>query len=957
MAAEVDEEDGDDVAPRDNPGPIDGPSPLPAALDAALMPFQRAGVAFAVRRGGRALIGDDMGLGKTIQAIATCCAFRKDWPVLIVVPNSVRLVWADELERWIPAIGPGGVNVVSSGQDLQGLKQNTASFHVMTYGLLARASSIRQYIREHMAFKMVVVDESHMIKNRTTLRTREILRIAQSAERVLLLSGTPALARPVELYTQVEAVAPKLFASYSAFTQRYCAPKVTPWGMDFNGAANLKELHQKLRRVMVRRLKVDVLKELPSKRRQRVQLEVSESNLQVCTDLKEQLLNCAEDDMGERRKCLMQMYVESAAAKKEAVCEYIEDLLAGGCKFLAFAHHISMLDAMQEVAVRSKVGFIRIDGSVNSYERQNRCSAFQTDETVRIAILGIQAAGVGITLTAASTVVFAELHWTPGVLVQAEDRAHRIGQKNSVNIHYLMAAGTIDDIIWPSVRHKVEVVTTMCDGQKSYLNVKVAPSADTAAGEVADPVAAFAMAVARDEATVPAGGEAPSGDFIDAEDLLSLTEASRGLQAKPPAGSQYSVLSMLQGRGPLKGSAKVVASRWVCTACGFRNPAGEGTAFTCGECEVVREDAPSAALPLRPPTSGSPVAKAPEAVGDDAVETASDTEGGSAMAQDASERLSFCVRRTGRVHILDPVGEPIGVNFKLGDWEAMRDAAKFPDGCCLHEVACQRVVDLFLQQWAALRATDHRNLSDQTLRVPLSRHLKRRAGAAAVRSTRRCAVKPQPNVACASGGEAGDGDNEGGAVVICAWCGKLGSTDQGAYCSRACEDKDRVRTSQAFARTLVFSVEKGVCRICGLDAHALYERVKAMTPPERYQELIRAGFSVAPRFIDRPNESLFWQADHILPVAEGGGEADLGNLRTLCTMCHAKETKSLQGRLKCAKWAGNSDDIRQSVKRKRSGTTFEEFGCILDVDELAGSESIEHPVAPSSSSVQMLILD
>merc|ERR1719247_3546964 len=112
------------------------------------MPFHRDGVAFAVRQGGRVLIGDDMGLGKTIQAIATCCAFRAAWPVLVVVPNSVRLVWADELERWIPDLGPGGVNIVHHGQDVAGLRSEAASFHILTYGLLARENPVRDFLCE-----------------------------------------------------------------------------------------------------------------------------------------------------------------------------------------------------------------------------------------------------------------------------------------------------------------------------------------------------------------------------------------------------------------------------------------------------------------------------------------------------------------------------------------------------------------------------------------------------------------------------------------------------------------------------------------------------------------------------------------------------------------------------------------------------------------------------------------
>merc|ERR1719162_2374734 len=128
-----------------------------------------------------------------------------------------------------------------------------------------------------------------------------------------------------------------------------------------------------------------------------------------------------------------------------------------------------MLDALEAAANKNKIKYIRIDGSVSSAERMRRVTQFQSDETVQVAILGLLAAGVGITLTAASTVVFSELHWTPGVLVQAEDRVHRIGQKSSVNIHYLVAADTVDDMIWNSVGHKIEVVSKVCDGRTDHL--------------------------------------------------------------------------------------------------------------------------------------------------------------------------------------------------------------------------------------------------------------------------------------------------------------------------------------------------------------------------------------------------------------------------------------------------------------------------------------------------------
>eukprot|EP00930_Biecheleria_cincta_P024813 TRINITY_DN17713_c0_g1_i2.p1 TRINITY_DN17713_c0_g1~~TRINITY_DN17713_c0_g1_i2.p1 ORF type:complete len:748 (+),score=116.45 TRINITY_DN17713_c0_g1_i2:117-2360(+) len=462
-------EDGLVLPPH--PGEIPAPTPLPAALDAALLPFQRAGVAFAVRHGGRCLIGDDMGLGKTIQAIATCCAFRQDWPALVVVPNSLRLVWAEELERWIPDLGPGAVNVVRAGKDISGFKNGKASFHIVTYGLLARASPVQELLRT-CCFKVVVADESHMIKNREALRTQEVLKIVAQASRVLLLSGTPALARPVELYSQICAIAPELFSSFDAFAKRFCAPKRTPFGMDYTGASHLEELHAHLRSIMVRRLKADVLDQLPSKRRQRIQLEIDPSLTGNCVTLMRDLKKASVRQ--ERHQILTKLYSATAKAKTGPVCEYVEDLIRGGCKFLVFGHHLHMLDSLESACVRSKVRFIRIDGSVSFADRQRQVREFQADEGVRVAILGLVAGGVGITLTAASTVVFAELHWTPGLLVQAEDRAHRIGQKSSVNIHYLLAGGTADDVIWPSVSRKVQVVSAMCNGRKDRLVAELA---------------------------------------------------------------------------------------------------------------------------------------------------------------------------------------------------------------------------------------------------------------------------------------------------------------------------------------------------------------------------------------------------------------------------------------------------------------------------------------------------
>ena len=524
-------------------------SQFPAGLAAGLMSFQREGVRFALARGGRALVGDDMGLGKTIQAIAISCAYRDQWPVLVVVPNSMRLVWADELEKWVPDLAPGAVAVIKHGTDVQPLHSPNVAFIIVTYGLLTRSGHVATKLLGSK-YKVVIADESHYFKNRDAQRTKAMQAMLANAEHRILLSGTPALGRPVELFTQISSIEPKLLGTYNQFVKRFCDAKQTPFGLDVNGASNLPELHQLLSKVMVRRLKCDVLTQLPPKRRQRIQIEVGSAAASELSEIQQQLRD-AGDDKRMRNQAFAQLHKASSKAKQPAVCEYIKQVLEGGTKCLVFGHHLEMLDAIETVAAQLKVNWIRIDGSVPTAERHAAVSRFQSDDTIRIAVLGILAAGVGLTLTAASTVIFAELHWTPGVLVQAEDRAHRIGQNNSVNVHYLLAPGSIDDIIWPVVARKVEVLSSALNGSKSKLNVDK-----------------INLAAAHAEL---AGAEEQSLEEV-------LKEAQRNQQTATKAKNLHSFFQ----RPP-----PAAAPAWACEQCGLPN---KHEHLKCVSCESARPD-------------------------------------------------------------------------------------------------------------------------------------------------------------------------------------------------------------------------------------------------------------------------------------------------------------------------------------------------------------------------------
>ncbi|PPS05457.1 hypothetical protein GOBAR_AA15206 [Gossypium barbadense] len=273
----------------------------------------------------------------------------------------------------------------------------------------------------------------------------------QKAQYALLLTGTPALSRPIELFKQLEALYPTVYRKVYEYGERYCKGGV--FGT-YQGASNHEELHNLMKAtVMIRRLKKDVLYQLPMKRRQQVFLELAEKDMK-------------------RISCLFcEIYTDSAEAKIPAVLDYLGTIVEADCKFIIFAHHQPMIEAMHQFLLKKKVGCIRIDGTTPVSSRQALVNDFQEKDAIRAAVLSIKAGGVGLTLTAASTVIFAELSWTPGDLIQAEDRAHRIGQVSSVNIYYLLANDTVDDIIWDVVQNKLENLGQMLDGHENSLEV------------------------------------------------------------------------------------------------------------------------------------------------------------------------------------------------------------------------------------------------------------------------------------------------------------------------------------------------------------------------------------------------------------------------------------------------------------------------------------------------------
>uniref|UniRef100_A0ACD5YS90 Uncharacterized protein n=1 Tax=Avena sativa TaxID=4498 RepID=A0ACD5YS90_AVESA len=462
---------------------------IPTDVESKLMPFQREGVRFSLQHGGRVLIADEMGLGKTLQAIAVASCLHDAWPVLVISPSSLRLHWATMIQQWlnIPTEDILVVLPQTGGSNKAGFRlvySNTKGdfcldgvFNVISYDVVPKIQSTLL----DLDFKIVIADESHFMKNSQAKRTIASLPVLQKAQYVVLLSGTPALSRPIELFTQLQALYPNVYKNMKEYGGRYC--QGGSFGM-YQGASNHEELHNLMKAtVMIRRLKKDVLAELPVKRRQQVFLDLSEKEIKPIRALfreletvKIKIKSCDSQETMDSLKftqkhIINKIYNDSAEAKIPAVLDYLGTVIEADCKFLIFAHHQPMIDAIHQHLLKKKVNCIRIDGQTPVAVRQTLVTDFQNKEEIKAAVLSIKAGGVGLTLTAASTVIFAELSWTPGDIIQAEDRAHRIGQVSSVNIYYLLANETVDDIIWDVVQGKLENLGQMLDGQEKTLDV------------------------------------------------------------------------------------------------------------------------------------------------------------------------------------------------------------------------------------------------------------------------------------------------------------------------------------------------------------------------------------------------------------------------------------------------------------------------------------------------------
>lgn len=440
-----------------------------------LLPFQKPGVEFIQEHSGRALIADEMGLGKTIQALAWLRLNPDMRPVVIVCPNSLKLNWLREAKKWLD-LKRDRICVVYGNKDngkfqcVGNDKTDKANIIIINYDVL---TSWKDYIVKSFQPEAIIADEIHYAKNYKAQRTKALYSICKG-KKVVGLTGTPIENRPIEIYTPTNIISPGLFTNKMEFALRYCNAKHNGYGWDFSGCSNTEELHKILTETfMLRRKKSDVLKDLPEKIRTVCPIDISNkkeyskaSNAFLQWLLEEKgMEKVAKAKRAEALTKLNGLLQLSAKGKIKETVEWINNFLETEDKLIVFCRHKKVLSSLMQKL--EKYNPVKIEGQDTPIARQKAIDDFQNDKSVRLFIGNTQAAGVGITLTASSAVLFVELGLKPGEHRQAEDRAHRIGQKSTVNIYYLIAQHTIEERIMELLDRKQIVLDQIIDGRET----------------------------------------------------------------------------------------------------------------------------------------------------------------------------------------------------------------------------------------------------------------------------------------------------------------------------------------------------------------------------------------------------------------------------------------------------------------------------------------------------------
>nr|WP_243122114.1 DEAD/DEAH box helicase [Clostridium perfringens] len=462
---------------------------VPKALNAELRPYQKEGFKWIneiTDLGFGGVLADDMGLGKTLQIIAFLLSQKKSKSI-VVVPTSVIYNWMDEFEKFAPSIRIGLVHGSKSKRDKvlrefkrglgikieeDNLKEKSYEKYdvlLTTYGTLKNDE--KAY--ENLSFDYCIIDEAQNIKNPAAQATLSVKNIKSRCN--IALTGTPIENNLMELWSIFDFVMPGYLFTKERFRERFILDE-----------SNLSELKYLITPFILRRLKEDVLSELPEKLEKKYLVEMKGKQKQLYSfyvkAIKNQLNENKSSEKSGRDKINLFSYLTKlreicldpslvvpdytgGSSKLTVVKEIVKDASESGKKILLFSQFTSVLKKIEEDFKKEDISYLYLDGGTSAKDRVERVKKFNEDSNIKVFLISLKAGGVGLNLTSASVVIHFDPWWNPAVEDQATDRAHRFGQENKVEVIKLVAKDTIEEKIVLMQEDKRELIQSLMDGK------------------------------------------------------------------------------------------------------------------------------------------------------------------------------------------------------------------------------------------------------------------------------------------------------------------------------------------------------------------------------------------------------------------------------------------------------------------------------------------------------------
>lgn len=434
-----------------------------------LYPFQKLGFEFLCASNGRALILDQMGVGKTLQSL-TYIAHQEFKKTLVVCPASIKYSWQGEVSKWTDLKSL----IIQSGIDTSADDINKHDIIIINYDILKKYFDILNSIK----WDCLICDESSYLKNPSTIRSKAVKELSLVIPHIILLSGTPILNRVVELFPGLSILERDIWNDWWNFTKRYCSGHRDFWGWRADGASNTEELKERINHLFIRRNKEDVLKDLPSKTFVDIPIELTAEDKQLYNLAEKNFLdylldikNKSEEDANKTMSAvalakLNELRQVSNQSKINPAIELAENIIDSGEKVLIFCSFNKPLELLKE---HFKDRAVMIIGKTPEEERKEAIYNFQGNSKIKVFLGGIKSSGMGITLTEASAVIFIDEPWTPADHEQAEDRAHRIGNKaENITIYQIYARNTVDEYMKNVLVKKKKVFSNLFGEGKEY---------------------------------------------------------------------------------------------------------------------------------------------------------------------------------------------------------------------------------------------------------------------------------------------------------------------------------------------------------------------------------------------------------------------------------------------------------------------------------------------------------